>query len=420
MNVSRISFSLIDELSLGVQQSTSDTATHLPGSSGATSGAAQRSRTRRSPWQDRLPSPLRGLPWRNRLAAPTADSAGRGQEVGGDHSAMDGYIPSMAMTASRSGDDAAGERVDAGGGVLERVRHGAVAAHSDRAGQLAAAFLLAHQGNTRAAYARDLGDFARWCADHELDPLLLQRVHVDAYAEELRRRGAAASTVRRRLAAVSGFFSYAVDEGAVTRNPAARVRRPATGDNVQSTGLTAAEAATLVRAAGSDGPRSEVVVLLLLLLGLRVSELCRSTIADLGQQRGHRVLTVTRKGGRRQAMVVPPRASAALDRYLAGRVEGPLVTTATGRPLDRHAVWRLVRRLATWAVPHLADRLHPHDLRHTCATLALDAGAPLRDVQDLLGHADPRTTRRYDQARHNLDRSPTHRLAVLLAEAGDS
>lgn len=306
-----------------------------------------------------------------------------------------------------------------GANALVPAAAGAVAAPPDLAKRLAAAFLLSHRGHTRAAYAQDLGDFARWCAEHELDPLLLHRVHLDAYVEDLGRRGAAASTVRRRLAALSGFYSYAVEEGAMPRNPATRVRRPATGDNVQSTGLTAAQAAALVRAAAAEGIRSEVVVVLLLLLGLRVSELCRATVADLGYQRGHRVLTVTRKGGRRQAMVVPPRASAALDSYLAGRGDGPLVTTATGKPVDRHAVWRLIRRLAVQAVPDLADRLHPHDLRHTCATLALDAGAPLRDVQDLLGHADPRTTRRYDQARHNLDRSPTHRLAVLLAEVDD-
>ncbi len=292
---------------------------------------------------------------------------------------------------------------------------GTMVVAGDDVARLAAAFLLAYRGNTRAAYARDLAHFAAWCAGHDLAVLGVHRAHVDAYVEQLVRDGAAPATVRRRLAALGGFFGYAVDEGLLRRDPTARVRRPAAGDNVQSTGLTADEAGRLIAAAEADSPRAAVVVLLLLLLGLRVGELCAAHVDDLGYARGHRTLTVTRKGGRRQAMALPPRAVAAVEGYLAGRDTGPLVATASGRPLDRHGVWRLVRRLAGRALPHLADRLHPHDLRHTCATLALDAGAALRDVQDLLGHADPRTTRRYDRARFSLDRSPSHQLALLLA-----
>lgn len=286
----------------------------------------------------------------------------------------------------------------------------------DETGRLAAAFLLSHRGRTREAYAYDLGHFFDWCARLGIDVLAARRVHIDGYREQLDAEGAAPSTVVRRLSALSGFYSYAMDSEHVDRNPVQRVRRPKVGDNVQSTGLSADEAGTLLTAARRHSPRAEVVVTLLLLCGLRVSELCGATVPDLSYERGHRVLRVTRKGGRSQTMVVPPRAADVLDRYLAGRTEGPLVVTATGRALDRHAIWKLLRSLAADALPHLARSLHPHDLRHACATLSLEAGASLRDVQDLLGHADSRTTRRYDRARHNLDRSPSHRLALLLAD----
>ena len=56
----------------------------------------------------------------------------------------------------------------------------------------------------------------------------------------------------------------------------------------------------------------------------------------------------------------------------------------------------------------------PHSLRHSLATEALTLGAPLQDVQDALGHADPRTTRRYDRSRNSLDRSPNYLLAAVL------
>jgi len=61
-------------------------------------------------------------------------------------------------------------------------------------------------------------------------------------------------------------------------------------------------------------------------------------------------------------------------------------------------------------------RLSPHSLRHTFVTQALDAGVPLRDVQDAMGHADPRTTRRYDRGRMALDRRATYAVARFLAD----
>jgi integrase/recombinase XerD len=90
--------------------------------------------------------------------------------------------------------------------------------------------------------------------------------------------------------------------------------------------------------------------------------------------------------------------------------------TAGGRRLDEPAAFRMVRRLARAAGLDCADRLSPHSLRHAFVTLALDAGVSLRDVQDAAGHADPRTTRRYDRARHNLDRAATYAVAAHLAE----
>jgi integrase len=78
-------------------------------------------------------------------------------------------------------------------------------------------------------------------------------------------------------------------------------------------------------------------------------------------------------------------------------------------------VFRLVRRLAQQAGIEAADRLSPHSLRHAFATTARAEGVPLEDVQDAMGHADPRTTRRYDRDRHNLDRDPAYTIAAARA-----
>jgi site-specific recombinase XerD len=82
--------------------------------------------------------------------------------------------------------------------------------------------------------------------------------------------------------------------------------------------------------------------------------------------------------------------------------------------MDQPAAWGLVRRLARDAGID-PSKLNPHSLRHSFVTAALDAGVPLRDVQDAAGHADPRTTRRYDRARHNLDRAATYAVTAFLS-----
>jgi site-specific recombinase XerD len=178
--------------------------------------------------------------------------------------------------------------------------------------------------------------------------------------------------------------------------------------------LDADEMAALIRAAETDSLRSHALVLLLGMNGLRISEVLSADVDDLNTERGHRVLMVTRKGGKKATIPLAPRTAEAVDAYVGERATGPLLVTATRKRWERSEVWRTLRRLARVAVPDKATTIHPHDLRHAFVTLSLDAGASLRDVQDAAGHADPRTTRRYDRARHNLDRHPTYLLAGLV------
>lgn len=280
---------------------------------------------------------------------------------------------------------------------------------------VARAFLLGYGARTRDAYARDLRTWFTWCAEHGVDVLGATRLHVDAYTRQLAEvEQRTPATVARRLAALSGFYRYALAEDLIARSPVANVRRPKVANESQSTGLDRDELAALLAAAEADGPRTNALVLLLAFNGLRISEALGAVVDDLDTERGHRVLKITRKGGKRQTVPLAPRTAAAIDAYLDGRTEGPLFATSSGGAMDRAAVWRTVRRLAAQAVPAKGGSLHPHDLRHAFVTLSLDAGASLRDVQDAAGHADPRTTRRYDRARHNLDKHPTYALSSLV------
>lgn len=280
-----------------------------------------------------------------------------------------------------------------------------------------AAWLLGYRSeHTRRAYARDLAAFTAWCAEHDLVVLEVRRAHIDAYARTLESTGAAPTTVARRLSALGSFFAYLVAEDVLHRSPVTHVRRPQTATDSQTTGLDRAEVRALIAAARGDSPRAYALLSLLAGNGLRIGEALALDVSDLGTERGHRVLRVTRKGGRRATVPLAPVVADAVDTYLGGRADGPLFATASGRRLDEPYAFRLVRRLARHAGIGTAAQLSPHSLRHAFVTLALDSGASLRDVQDAAGHADPRTTRRYDRARHNLDRHPAYALAGYLAD----
>jgi site-specific recombinase XerD len=125
----------------------------------------------------------------------------------------------------------------------------------------------------------------------------------------------------------------------------------------------------LLVAAGLGPLAEHALISLLALNGLRVSEATGADIEHLGLERGHRTLTITRKGG------------------------------------------KVARRAG------IGKTVMPHTLRHAFITAALDAGVPLRDVQEAASHADPRTTMRYDRARGSLDRHAAYIVAAYLAGA---
>ena len=112
---------------------------------------------------------------------------------------------------------------------------------------------------------------------------------------------------------------------------------------------------------------------------------------------------------------MPRRTARANELVLGERAEGPLFVTADGRRLDRHGAARIVRRVACRA--GITKPVGPHTLRHAFITAALDAGVPLRDVQEAASHAHPRTTMRYDRARTSLDRHATCIVAAFIAGA---
>ena len=168
-------------------------------------------------------------------------------------------------------------------------------------------------------------------------------------------------------------------------------------------------------AAGLGPALEHALISLLALNGLRVSEATGADVEHLGLERGHRTLTITRKGGKVVTIPLAPRTARAIDLVVGERTDGHVFLAGDGRRLDRHGAGRIVRKVARRA--GITKAVTPHTLRHAFITAALDAGVPLRDVQEAASHADPRTTMRYDRARGSLDRHANYIVAAYIAGA---
>jgi site-specific recombinase XerD len=243
----------------------------------------------------------------------------------------------------------------------------------------------------------------------------VKRAHLELFARHMEAEGRMRSTVARRLSTLASFYRYCHVERVLRRNPAANVRRPKVDHESRTLGLDRNELGGLLVQAGLGPTRDHALVALLALNGLRISEALGADINDLDIDRGHRTLRIVRKGGKHATIPLAPRTARALDLYVGERVAGPIFLNAEGRRMDRSAADRTVKRLARRA--GINKRISPHSLRHSFITAALDAGVPLRDVQEAASHADPRTTMRYHRGRQSLDRHATYVVAAFVAGA---
>jgi integrase/recombinase XerC len=261
--------------------------------------------------------------------------------------------------------------------------------------------------HTVKAYARDLEDFSEFCDRHYGDWTwaTLDRLGIRGFLGELSRRGLATRSAARALSAVRSFYRYLQEHHGLANNVAraARVpkldkRLPTYLDRDQTGRLF--EWAESRASADEFGPTRDLAILeLFYSTGIRLAELCGVNLEDLDLLSDQ--VKVRGKGRKERIVPVGSRAVLALRRYLNTR--DPVVA----RPrTDRRAVFvsRRGRRLAPRGVQRIVhallagiggDGLRVHSLRHTFATHMLDAGADLRAVQELLGHASLSTTQIY-------------------------
>jgi site-specific recombinase XerD len=272
--------------------------------------------------------------------------------------------------------------------------------------------LAGYTGNTRLSYTTDLRLFADWCADNRLRLLEVRRAHLEMFARTMEQQGRMRSTVARRSSTRCSFYRYCHLEGLLARDPAAHVRRPKVDPESRTLGVDRNELGALLVQAGLGSRRAHALISLLAMNGLPISEALGANIDDLDVDRGHRTLRVVPKGGKQAAIPPAPRTARALDLSVGERATGPIFLGAAGARMDRYAADRTVKRMRASGRDHQADlAAQPAPFLHTAA---LDAGVPLRDVQEAASYADPRTTMRYDRARQSLDRHATYIVAALV------
>lgn len=252
--------------------------------------------------------------------------------------------------------------------------------------------------HTLRAYRQDLDDFIRF-AGEKTSPADVDHIVIRAFLGNLRERNLGKATIARKLSAVRSFLKFLLRRGMIERNPAAGVRTPKRDKKLPHF-LSRDEVERLLKApVGADArsTRDRAILEVMYSTGLRVGELAALRLGDVDLHEG---TALARGKGKKERMVpLGSFALAAVGKYLAMRpqkgksAESPLFLNRFGGGLSTRSVRRLFEKYVK--IAGLSPRTSPHTLRHSFATHMLDAGADLRSVQELLGHASLSTTQVY-------------------------
>lgn len=271
--------------------------------------------------------------------------------------------------------------------------------------------------HTVSAYLQDVAQFAAFAFGKSAPPFNWadpDRYKVRAFLIESQKLGAAPTTTRRKLAALRTFFTFLLREGAVKRNPCATVRGPKAPKHLPEI-LTREQVVKLIEAplealnASAGKPmrddayaawRDNALFEFLYSTGARVAEAAAARVADVDLETG--VVRLFGKGRKQRLAALGQPAIDALRQALSFAdllwadgfsPESALFRNFRGTPLTTRS---MERQMKTWlAAAGLPATCTPHKLRHSFATHMLDAGADLRSVQELLGHASLSTTQIY-------------------------
>jgi integrase/recombinase XerD len=281
---------------------------------------------------------------------------------------------------------------------------------------------------TRRAYSRAVADFFRFAGGRL--PNEIVPADVQLWRDNLRSRKKRPATVSFKLSVIRSFFEYLKAAGIVAINPASTklVSPPELPTEPAGRALTAKEVRYLLSGPNREKPegmRDYALMLVMLRLSLRVSEVCSLRASSVKWSHGRWTLRCKVKGGREEVWPLPKDVKEAIDLYLrldrkrreishSDGEDAPLFqphvnyrTLEFDKGLSTRMVQKIVKRWADFAG---LGNLSPHDLRRTAITKALNSGLTYRQVQMMSKHKDPKTVMRYDHGRENLDQNAVNFL----------
>ena len=262
---------------------------------------------------------------------------------------------------------------------------------------------------TIEAYARDIGQFAAFMADHlggppTVDDLATLTISdFRAFLARRRMQGVESRTLARQLSSLRSFYRHAERTGLFRNAAISAVQSPKLPHAVpKPLTIDAARRVAAADTLATGGTpkwvlaRDQAVLTLLYACGLRISEALSLTPKQAEQQ----PLVITGKGNKTRIVPVLPAARAAIDTYMelcpfALAESQPMFRGVKGGPLNARNIQLLIERLR--GALGLPDTATPHALRHSFATHLLSNGADLRVIQELLGHASLSTTQVYTE-----------------------
>jgi integrase/recombinase XerD len=289
--------------------------------------------------------------------------------------------------------------------------------------RMAAPFILKSlSAETRESYRRGIQEFFRYAGWPH--PTQVTKEHVLRYRDRLIRDGRRPATVAQKLSVVRSFFSYLQAAGEVTLNPASAKLVPPPPVSAQQAGraLTPKEVRHLLASPDKtkpEGARDYAMLLVMLRLSLRLSEVCSLRRSSITASQGRWILKCKVKGGREEVWPLPKDVKEAIDLRLDSKRRRSLHSDGHDAPLfqphsnyrtlvfDKALSTRHVQRIvAKWGKFSGVGKVSPHDLRRTVVTELLNRGHSYREVQMVTKHRDPKTVMRYDHARENLESNP--------------
>ena len=254
--------------------------------------------------------------------------------------------------------------------------------------------------NTVQAYSRDLIKFLQFLETKGLTPLVVRQKQISEYTGALG-KGLSARSVTRNISAIRMFFRFLASEGKIHENPTRLLETPKQTSKLPEV-LSTKEVNQLLSQPDATKPRGKrdwAMFEVLYATGLRVSELVQLKLSSINLEAGY--LRTMGKGSKERLVPLGEKAIEALNEYIStGRAHfikglNPpyLFLTSRGGPMSRQGFWKTIKKHGMAA--GIKKRITPHGIRHSFASHLLEAGADLRSVQVMLGHADISTTQIY-------------------------